>query len=131
MRYLENTNKKSSFFHSSSKINNYYFIIFLRRPILDLKFPLMSHDYKKNHFIIASTLHRYICAGEGKLGIVFPRFPKTFKYQIQLGHSTTYYSQGNGIEESSNKILMRIIRKLLQENKKSWNTKLIHALWAH
>ena len=33
--------KKSSFFHSSSKINNYYFIIFLRRPILDLKFPLI------------------------------------------------------------------------------------------
>ena len=33
--------KKLVFFHSSSKINNYYFIIFLRRPILDLKFPLM------------------------------------------------------------------------------------------
>ena len=42
-RYVENTNTKSSFFHSSSKINNYYFIIFLRRPILDLKFPLMIH----------------------------------------------------------------------------------------
>ena len=33
--------KKVVFFHSSSKIDNYYFIIFLRRPILDLKFPLM------------------------------------------------------------------------------------------
>ena len=46
---------KSSFLHSSSKINNYYFIIltnifyfnyyfiiFLRRPTLDLKFPLMG-----------------------------------------------------------------------------------------
>ena len=41
-RYVENMNKKSSFFHSSSKINNYYFIIFLWRPILDLKFPLMG-----------------------------------------------------------------------------------------
>ena len=45
-RYVENTNKKNSFFHSSSKINSYYFIIltiiFLRRPILDLKFPLKS-----------------------------------------------------------------------------------------
>ena len=40
-RYAKNTNTKSSFFHSSSKINNYYFIIFLRRPILDPKFPLM------------------------------------------------------------------------------------------
>ena len=36
---------KSSFFHSSSKINNYYFIIFLKRPILDLKFPLIRKPY--------------------------------------------------------------------------------------
>ena len=41
-RYVENTNTKSSFFHSSYKINNYYLIIFPRRPILDLKFPLMN-----------------------------------------------------------------------------------------
>ena len=33
--------QKSSFFLSSSKINQYYFIIFLRRPILDPKIPLM------------------------------------------------------------------------------------------
>ena len=30
------------FFFSSSKINKYYFIIFLRRPILDPKIPLMG-----------------------------------------------------------------------------------------
>ena len=41
-RYDENTNTKSSFFLSPSKINKYYFIISLRRPILDLKIPLMS-----------------------------------------------------------------------------------------
>ena len=50
-----------------------------------------------------------------------------FKYQIKLGNSTAQYPQGNGMEESSNKSLMRIIKKLLQENKKSWHTKLIHA----
>ena len=52
-----------------------------------------------------------------------------FKYQIKLGHSTAQYPQGNGMEESSNKSLMRIIKKLLQENKKAWHTKLIHAFW--
>ena len=31
----------------------------------------ISHDYKRNHFIIASTQHRYICVGEGNLGIFF------------------------------------------------------------
>jgi hypothetical protein len=51
-------------------------------------------------------------------------------YNITLGHSTSYYPQGNGLAESSNKILVRTIKKLLQENKKAWHKKLIHALWA-
>jgi transposase InsO family protein len=51
-------------------------------------------------------------------------------YNITLGHSTAYYPRGNGLAESSNKILTRIIKKLLQENKKAWHKKLIYALWA-
>jgi len=43
------------------------------------------------------------------------------RYNIVLGHSTAYYTQGNGLAESSNKSLVNIIKKLLQENKKSWH----------
>jgi transposase InsO family protein len=52
-------------------------------------------------------------------------------YNITLGHSTTYCPQGNGLVESSNKSLTRIIKRLLQENKKAWHKKLIYALWAN
>jgi hypothetical protein len=52
------------------------------------------------------------------------------QYHISLGHSTAYYPQGNGLAESSNKSLVRIIKKLLQENKKTWHLKLKYALWA-
>jgi len=52
------------------------------------------------------------------------------KYHISLGHSTTYYPQGNGLAESSNKSLVNIIKKILEDNKKSWHNKLIYALWA-
>jgi transposase InsO family protein len=51
-------------------------------------------------------------------------------YNITLGNSTTYYPQGNGLEESSNKILTRIIKRFLQDNKKSWHKNIIYALWA-
>jgi len=51
------------------------------------------------------------------------------KYHIKLGHSTTYYPQGNGLEEFSNKSLLNIIEKLLEENMKTWNKKLINTLW--
>jgi transposase InsO family protein len=33
-------------------------------------------------------------------------------YNITLGHSTTYYPEGNGLVESSNKILTKIIRTI-------------------
>ena len=51
------------------------------------------------------------------------------KYHITLGHSTTYYPQGNGLAESSNKSLINIIKKVLEENKNNWHKKLVNALW--
>ena len=50
-------------------------------------------------------------------------------YNIILSHSTAYYPQGNGLSKSSNKILVRIIKKLLQDNKKAWHSKLMFVLW--
>ena len=50
------------------------------------------------------------------------------KYHISLNHSTAYYPRGNGLVESSNKSLVRIINKLLEENKRAWHTKLKYAL---
>lgn len=50
---------------------------------------------------------------------------------IKLVHSTSYYPQGNGRAESSNKSLIRIIKKLLEDNKRNWDSKLKYALWAN
>ena len=49
---------------------------------------------------------------------------------IKFVHSTSYYPQGNGLAESSNKSLIRIIKKLMEDNKKNWDSKLKYALWA-
>eukprot|EP00253_Pinus_taeda_P009819 PITA_09819 len=51
------------------------------------------------------------------------------KFHIILGHSSAYYPQGNGLAKSSNKILINIIKKMLEENKKNWHRKLTNALW--
>jgi hypothetical protein len=53
------------------------------------------------------------------------------KFSIILGHSTTYYPQGNGLAESSNKSLTTVIKKILTENKKTWHIHLKYALWAN
>jgi transposase InsO family protein len=51
------------------------------------------------------------------------------RYGITLVHSTPYYPQGNGLVESSNKSLINIIKKLLEDNKKAWDSKLKFSLW--
>jgi hypothetical protein len=47
-----------------------------------------------------------------------------------LIHSTPYYPQGNGLAKSSNKSLVKIIKILLEDNKKAWDSKLKFSLWA-
>jgi hypothetical protein len=51
-----------------------------------------------------------------------------FKYGIILSHSSNYYPQGNGLAESSNKNLMTIIKKIVGDNKKAWDSKIKFAL---
>jgi hypothetical protein len=52
------------------------------------------------------------------------------QFGIALIHSTPYYPQGNGLAESSNKSLIKIIKRLLEDNKKAWDSKLKFSLWA-
>jgi hypothetical protein len=51
------------------------------------------------------------------------------QFEISLVHSTPYYPQGNGLAESSNKILIKLIKILLEDNKKVWDSKLEFSLW--
>ena len=51
------------------------------------------------------------------------------KYGITKYTSSPYHPQGNGQVESSNKSLLKIIKRILGENKKAWDSKLPLALW--
>jgi len=51
------------------------------------------------------------------------------KYQILLHHSTPYYPQGNGLTKSSNKILVKVIKKTLADHKKHWDSHLDYTVW--
>jgi hypothetical protein len=51
------------------------------------------------------------------------------QFEISLIHSTPYYPQGNGLVESSNKSLIKLIKRLLEDNKRAWDSKLKFALW--
>ena len=48
---------------------------------------------------------------------------------IKLHYSANYYPQGNGLAESTNKNLIRILKKTMIENQRSWHLALPNALW--
>jgi hypothetical protein len=50
-------------------------------------------------------------------------------YNIELGNSTDYYPHGNGLVESTNKNLIKIIKKMLSQNKKAWDSHLKYVVW--
>jgi hypothetical protein len=48
---------------------------------------------------------------------------------IKLKYSASYYPQGNGLAESTNKNLIKIIKRTVSENHKNWHNALYNALW--
>ena len=52
-------------------------------------------------------------------------------YAVVHKRSTPYYSQVNGLAESTNKTLHNILWKIVNENRTDWDDKLHSALWAY
>jgi hypothetical protein len=48
---------------------------------------------------------------------------------IKLKYFASYYPQGNGLVESTNKNLIKILKRTVSENHKNWHTALFYALW--
>jgi hypothetical protein len=59
----------------------------------------------------------------------FREFAESMK--IKLLNSSPYYVQANGQAETSNKVLVKIIKKRIKDNPRRWHEKILEALWAH
>eukprot|EP00253_Pinus_taeda_P004159 PITA_04159 len=57
-------------------------------------------------------------------------FEFAIKRGFKLKYSTNYYPQGNGLAKSTNKNLVKIIKRTIEQNHKNWHKSLIFALWA-
>jgi hypothetical protein len=52
------------------------------------------------------------------------------EYGIIMGQSSNYYPQGIGLAKSTNKKLVRILKKIIDRNQWNWHLKLTDVLWA-
>ena len=79
------------------------------------------------HFTLPQTLTR----DQGSSFISKEVHDFTELYKIKILNSSPYYAQANGQAESSNKILISLIKKKIEENPRRWHEVLSEALWAH
>eukprot|EP00253_Pinus_taeda_P014460 PITA_14460 len=56
-------------------------------------------------------------------------FDFAIKRGFKLKYSANYYPQGNGLAESTNKNLIKIIKRTIEQTHKNWHKSLIFALW--
>jgi hypothetical protein len=59
----------------------------------------------------------------------FREFVESMK--IKLVNSSPYYAQANGQAEARNKVMIKIIKKRIEDNPRRWHEKLSKVLWAH
>ena len=57
-------------------------------------------------------------------------FDFAIKRGFKLKYSANYYPQGNGLAESTNKNLIKIIKRTIEQNHKNWHKSLVFTLWA-
>jgi transposase InsO family protein len=51
------------------------------------------------------------------------------EYGIIMGKSSNYYPQGNGLAKSTNKKIIQILKKSVDNNQRNWHLKMTDALW--
>jgi hypothetical protein len=59
----------------------------------------------------------------------FRDFAESLK--IKLMNSSPYYAQANGQAESSNRRMIRLVKKKIEDYPRRWHEVLSEALWAH
>jgi transposase InsO family protein len=88
------------------------------------------------HFISELIIHRFgiqqtLTMDQGSLFMSHQVREFAESLKIKLLSSLPYYAQANGHAESSNKTLIKLIKKNIKENPKMWLEVLLEALWAH
>ena len=53
------------------------------------------------------------------------------QYGIKHRRSTPYYTQGNGQAEATNRVLLRILSKMVFEHNGGWSMHLLDTLWSY
>ena len=96
--------------------------------------PLKNMTHKKVIlFIIEHIIHRFgipqtLTMDKGSSFISKEVCAFAESYKIKLLNSSPYYAQANGQAESSNKVLIKLVKKKIEKNPRRWHEVLSEVL---
>jgi transposase InsO family protein len=99
--------------------------------------PLQNMTHREViHFISEHIIYRFgipqtLTTDHGSLFMSHQVREFAESLKIKLLSSSPYYTQANGQAESSNKTLIKLMKKKIEENPKGWHEVLSEALWVH
>jgi hypothetical protein len=85
-------------------------------------------SFVQQHIIYWFGVHQILTTDQGPLFMShqFREFTESMK--IKLLNSSLYYAQANGQAKASNKVLIKIIKKMIKDNLRRWHEKLSEAM---
>ena len=88
-------------------------------------------DFVKEHIVYHFGISQTITTDQGTMftSEEFRDFAASMR--IKLLNSSPYYAQANGQAEASNQILIKLIKKKIEEQPRKWYLTLNGALWAY
>ena len=87
-------------------------------------------NFIKEHIITRFGIPKRLISDNGTPFINKDMKNLTEAYYIKHGRSTPYYPQGNGQAEATNRVMLKILKKMKHEYGGKWSDHLTNVLWA-
>ena len=88
-------------------------------------------DFVKEHIVYRFGIHQTIPANQGTMFTSGEFDEFAIGMGIKVLNSSPYYAQANGQAEASNKGIIKLIKRKIEENPRRWHTLLNEALWSY
>jgi len=88
-------------------------------------------DFVKEHIIYRFGIPQTITIDEGTMFTSGEFDEFAIGMGIKVLNSSPYYAQANGQAEASNKGIIKLIKRKIEENPRRWHTLLNEALWSY
>ena len=121
----------SSRFHQYTLAGTYYFSKWVKAVPLKEVRALDVVNFIKNHIIYRYGVPSKIIYDNALYFKNQSMWKLIEKYKFRHGRSASYNPSANGQAEAFNKVLCKILKKMVSKNKRDWHDRLPEALWAY